>query len=191
MTELPILPGHVLYLVTPSGELGRFFPVAIGDLLELSSWFVAAFAVSEKGKRHMHYLVAMEKSNERWLRRHPTIIRSGRRIPCVNYSLNDEDSCLLSFSKVTNVDGLRRYLEGPKNRAVFISFLDLSPRAVGYHNPDISPKELKKDASVHRRLPIFPQPSITPLVLRAVKPASPPTHRRSLRQTRPQYYDTS
>ena len=130
LPDFPPLPGHSFYLVTPSGHDGLFFHDAIGDLLHIASWLVAVFAQSEKGQRHMHYVVALPDANDSWLSRHPKIFRSGRRIPCVTYSRGSGNGCSLSFSKITNLVGLKSYLEGPRNRAKFVTVLDPSPRAV-------------------------------------------------------------
>lgn|GEM_PF-2601271 len=134
--ELPPLPDHLFYLVTPSGSDGIYFKDAIGDLLDMSTWFTAVFAVSENGQPHMHYIIALPSSCQEWLSKHPTIFRSGRKIPHVTYSRDTGEGCSLSFSQITNVDGLREYLEGPKNNARFVVLLDPSPRTVWKPLPD-------------------------------------------------------
>jgi hypothetical protein len=137
LPELPILPSCTFYLVTPSGDDGLSFQDAIGDLLEMSTWFVAVFATPEKKQLHMHYLVALPSHNDFWLSQHPTIFRSGRRIPCVTYARGSGAGCSLSFAKITNLGGLKGYLEGPKNRGIFITLLDPSPRTVWQPFPNI------------------------------------------------------
>lgn len=134
--DLPPLEGHIFFLVTPSGKDGVYFRDAIGDLLHMSTWVAGVFATSEKGQSHMHYLVALPASCVQWLSKHRTIFRSGRYIPCVTYSRDTGEGCDLSFSEITNVDGLKKYLEGPRNNAKFVNLLDPSPRAVWQLFPD-------------------------------------------------------
>lgn len=136
MPDSPALPGHSFFFVTPSGDESAF-EVATGDLLDMSTWFVAVYATSEKGQRHMHYLISMPSENKTWLSRHPTIFRSGRHIPCVKYT-SLSGSCSMSFSEITNLGGLKKYLEGPRNRSKFVV---LSPRAVWQPNPAIRQEE--------------------------------------------------
>lgn len=164
LPDFPPLPGHSFYLVTPSGHNGLFFQDAIGDLLYLASWFVAVCAESEKGQQHMHYVVALPAANEAWLSRHPKIFRSGRRIPCVTYSRGSGTGCSLSFSKITNIDGLKKYLEGPRNRAKFVTVRDPSPRAVWQPFASIrqeerqrDKKEDTKDRRFDQSTPVYPQ----------------------------------
>ena len=137
--SLPQLPGHVLYFVTPAYNDGDSFRDAINDLLSFSTWFTTVHATSPNGTPHFHYIVAFPEHHESWLAHHPTIFRSGRHIPCVKYSrTNKSMACSLSFSKITNPAGLRGYLEGPRNRAKFVTILNPSPRAVWRPNRENS-----------------------------------------------------
>ena len=143
--ELPPLQNHIFFFVTPSGDDGIYFNDAIGDLLHMSTWFTAVFAKSEQEQLHMHYIVALPSSCQQWLSKHPTIFRSGRRIPCVTYSRGTGEGCNLSFSQITNVGGLKSYLEGPRNRAIFTTVLDPSPRTVWKPLPGNRQEEQQRD----------------------------------------------
>jgi hypothetical protein len=168
LPAFPLLPGHSFYLVTPSGGDSLLLHDAIGDLLHIASWFVAVCARSEKGQRHMHYVVALPAVNDAWLSRHPKIFRSGRRIPCVTYSRGSGTGCSLSFSKITNVSGLKNYLEGPRNRAKFVTVLNPSPRAVWKPFAGIRQEERQEDKKVDNKDTGFdpPTPVYSPVCAR-------------------------
>ena len=144
--SLPDLPGHTFYMVTPGGRDVRD---AVADLFSLSSWFVAAYSTSEAGVSHLHYLVALPQRHDDWISKHPTIRSRFRRLPCVQYLTG-----YLVFSKITDVDGLREYLTGPRNSAKFFEFLNVkkisvtfSARAIWDPIPLIVPKSRKRYVS--------------------------------------------
>lgn len=131
LPNIPRLPGHSLYMITPGGSEGVAFNDAIGDIISIASWLVAAISVTPEDRGHLHLLALLPDSCVSWLSRHPVIYRDRWHrwpLPQVVYSRGGTvDPCDLVFSKVENLSGCLDYLTGPRNRATFITLLDVSP----------------------------------------------------------------
>ena len=127
---VPFLPCHSLYMITPGDSSGVAFTDAIGDIISMSSWLVAAISVTPGGRRHLHLLALLPDSCENWLSRtKESIWRNWRRLPQVVYSRGGTiGGCRVTFSKVFDFGGCLDYLTGARNRATFVTLLDVSPR---------------------------------------------------------------